>query len=356
MAEEDKQSKTEDPTDKRVTDARKKGRTAKSTEVNTALILLTILVFFTFFGMSFIDSILLFWREMFNAAGEYPITPQSLHHLLLVSTQQLLLILAPVMLSIAVVGVLANYWQNDGWLFSWDPISLKWNKVNPLVGWKRFLGVDGLNNLAKSVVKLGLVGTVVYFSLFDEWSKVPFLMELPVEQTLMMLGNEAYSLFVKVLMILFIIAIADFVFQKYKYKESLMMTKQEVKDERKEREGDPVIKSRIRQKQFEMFRTRMMAAVPEAEVIITNPTHLSVALRYNRETDHAPILVAKGSGYVALKIREIAKENDIPILEDKPLAQTLFKTVGIGESVPESLYKAVAQILAYVYRLKMKTF
>lgn len=352
MAEEDKESKTEEPTQKRLEDARKKGRVAKSIEVNTVFLLTTALVFFTFFGMNFIEEILLLWREYFSSAGDYELNSESLLHLLSMTMRQVFLILAPILLALVVVGVLSNYWQNDGWLFSWHPLTPQFGKLNPLKGWKRFLSTEGLNNLVKSLGKLGLVGTAVYYSVFDEWEKVPYLMELPVEQALQMLGQETFALFVKVLMVLFIIALLDFAFQKYKFKESMKMTKQEVKDERKEREGDPVIKSRIRQKQFEVFRRRMMAAIPEAEVVITNPTHLSVALRYDREKDHAPVVVAKGAGFVALRIREIAKEHDIPILEDKPLAQTLFKTVDIGETIPESLYKAVAQILAYVYRLK----
>lgn len=356
MAEEDKDSKTEEPTEKRLRETREKGRTAKSLEINTVFILTATLLFFTFFWAGFLEDILALWREYFSAAGEYDVTPGALHHLLNVTMRKVFFILAPVLFTVAAAGVVSNVWQNDGWIFSWDPIMPKFNKINPLTGWKRFLGVEGLANLAKSMAKLGMVAVAVYYSLFEEWKKVPVLMELPVEQTLQMLGDETFWLVVKVLMALMIIAIADFAYQKYRFHESLKMTKQEVKDERKEREGDPIIKSRIRQKQFEVFRRRMMAGVPEAEVIITNPTHLSVALRYDRLKDSAPVVVAKGAGYIALRIREIAKEHDIPIMEDKPLAQTLFKNVEIGEMIPESLYKAVAEVLAYVYRLRAKVF
>ncbi|MGK7346780.1 MAG: flagellar biosynthesis protein FlhB [Candidatus Nitrospinota bacterium M3_3B_026] len=356
MAEEDKDSKTEEPTEKRLDDTRKKGRTAKSLEVNTVFILTSALFFFTFFWTDFLESILSLWREYFSAAGEYEVTPDTLHHLLNMTIREMFFILAPILFTVAVAGVISNVWQNDGWIFSWDPITPKFNKLNPLTGWKKFLGLEGLNNLVKSLAKLGLVAVAVYYSLFEEWKRVPVLMELPVEQTLQMLGDETFWLMIKVLLALLLIAIADFAYQKYRHHESMKMSKQEVRDERKEREGDPIVKSRIRQKQFEIFRTRMMAGVPEAEVIITNPTHLSVALRYDREKDAAPVLVAKGAGHMALKIREIAKEHDIPIMEDKPLAQTLFKNVEVGEMIPESLYKAVAEILAYVYRLKVRVF
>lgn len=354
MAEVDQESKTEEPTEKRLRESREKGRTAKSMEVTTVFILTAALVFFTFFSVWFIENILLLWREFFSASGQYTINTETLQHILRLIMSRLFLLLGPVLVAIAIMGVLSNYWQNDGWIFSWHPLAPQWNKINPLTGWKRFIGVEGLNNLIKSLAKLTLVAVTVYLSLFDEWEKAPVLMELPVWQTLQMLGEETFYLVLKVLMVLIIIAIADFAFQKYRYKENLKMSKQEVKDERKDMEGDPIIKMRIRQKQFEMFRQRMMAEVPEAEVIITNPTHLSIALRYNRETDPAPVCVAKGAGYVALRIREIARENDVPIVEDKPLAQTLFKSVEIGETIPETLYKAVAEILAYVYRLKAK--
>lgn len=209
-------------------------------------------------------------------------------------------------------------------------------------------------NLIKSVSKLALIGTAVYMSLEDEWELIPVLMDSTIIQMLQILGRETLELVLKVLMVLIVLAIIDFVWQKYQFHQNLKMTKQEVKDERKQAEGDPIIKQRIRQKQFEMFRTRMMAGVPEAEVIITNPTHLSIALRYNRLSDPAPIVVAKGAGYVALKIREIAREHGITIVEDKLLARTLFKTIDIGDTIPESLYKAVAELLAYVYKLKNK--
>lgn len=354
MPEIPKDEKTEEPTERRLSKSREEGRTAKSIEVNTVFVITTALVFFTFFSMNFIENVLALWREMFGSAAEYEVSVESIRYLLALVMSHVVIILAPLLLAIAVMGIVSNVWQNDGWIFSFKPLAPKFNKLNPLTGLKKFLGVEGLNNLVKSLVKLTLVGGAVYLSMFDELEKAPILMLLPVGQTLTLFGEQAFALVLKVLAVLVIIAFADFVFQKYSFKKGQRMTKKEVKDERKDIDGDPITKSRIRQKQFEWFRSRMMTAVPEAEVIITNPTHLSIALRYNKQSDAAPICVGKGSGYVALKIREIAKEHDIPIMEDKPLAQTLFKTVEIGGYIPETLYKAVAEILAYVYRLKMK--
>lgn len=349
-----KDEKTEEPTEKRLQKTRDKGRTAKSIEVNSVLILLFAVLFFTFFGMNFIKDILEFWQVLFSMSAQFEMNSTSLHLLVSVIMEKVFYILAPLMFTLALIGLISNVWQNDGWIFSWDPILPKFNKINPLTGWKRFLGVEGFVTLLKSVGKLTLVGMAVYLSLYDEWLKVPNLMGLPIAQSLILLGDEMFVLVLRVLSVLFAIAIADFAFQKYQFIKNQKMTKQEVRDERKDIEGDPIIKQRMRQKRFDLYRSRMMAAVPEAEVVITNPTHLSIALRYDRVNDPAPVCVAKGSGYVALKIREIAKENDIPVIEDKPLAQTLFKTINIGEVIPETLYKAVAEVLAYIYKLKEK--
>lgn len=353
---EDQESRTESPTERRIQKTREKGQVAKSMEVNSVAVILTSLLFFTFFGMSFVNGVMNLWREYFSASGSYVLTEESLQHLLAMTLEQLFLLLAPILFSVAVVGILINFWQNDGFLFSWEPLSLKFNKLNPLEGFKKIVGLDGFINLLKSVGKVAVVGVTVYLSLSGQWEMAPNLMELPVEQALLTVGEEASGLFIKVIVVLAVIAGADYAYQRHQYSKNLKMTKQEVLDERKDMEGDPRVKARIRQKQFEMFRSRMMAKVPQAEVIITNPTHLSVAIKYERNKDIAPTVIAKGSGYVALKIREIAKESKVPIMEDKPLAQTLFKTVDIGETIPETLYRAVAEILAYVYRLKGKSF
>lgn len=354
MAEENKESKTEEPTEKKKIDTREKGRTAKSLEVNTVILLIAAMIYFLYQGFYIVDGMNLLMVEYFGSAGVYDLTPSSTQYLIKITFTRLFYMIMPFMFAMALAGVLSNYWQNDGWIFSWHPLKPQFNKLNPLNGLKKFLGKEGAMNLGKSLVKLSLIGTAVYMALQSEWDLIPVLMDSTIIQILQILGNQILDLVLKVLFVLIILAIIDFAWQKYQFHENLKMTKQEVKDERKQQEGDPIIKQRIRQKQFEMFRNRMMVGVPEAEVIITNPTHLSIALRYNRITDPAPIVVAKGAGYVALKIREIAKENGITIVEDKPLARTLFKNTDIGDAIPESLYKAVAETLAYVYRLKNK--
>lgn len=353
---EDQESRTEDATDRKISKTREKGQVAKSVEVNSVAVMLAGVLFFTFFGMSFTNGVMDLWREYFTSAGTYVLTEDSLQHLLVMTLERLFFLLAPVLFSIAATGIAVNYWQNDGFLFSWEPLALKFNKLNPIDGFSRLLSIEGVISLFKSIGKLAVVGVTVYLSLAGQWERAPALMELPVGQALLLVADETYYLFMKVIAVLAVIAGIDYAYQRYQYSKNLKMTKQEVVDERKDMEGDPRVKARIRQKQFEMFRSRMMSKVPEAEVIITNPTHLSIAIKYERNRDVAPTVVAKGSGYVALKIREIAKANNIPIMEDKPLAQTLFKTVDIGEAIPETMYKAVAEILAYVYRIKNKSF
>ncbi len=326
----------------------------QESELNSFLILGGATVFFTFFAFQMYQRIMELWTEIFSNAAEYPLSVESAQLLGRMLSEKMMGVALPFMLTIAFVGVASNYWQNDGWLFSLEPLQLKLSKLNPLTGFKRFMGKEGAMNLLKAIGKLSIIGAAVWIALKDEIETIPILMELPLEQTFQVLGNEAFILFLRVLGALAIIAFIDFTYQKWSYKDNMKMTKQEVKDEHKQSEGDPRIKQRIRNKQYEMHRNRMMQAVPEAEVIITNPTHLSIALRYDRLRDPAPVVVAKGAGFVALKIREIAKENDIVLVEDKPLAQTLFKHVDIGETIPDNLYKAVAETLAYVYRLKAK--
>ncbi len=179
-------------------------------------------------------------------------------------------------------------------------------------------------------------------------------MSFPVGQIMSYMGEAASEIMVKVLLLMMVLAGLDYAFQRFTYQENIRMTKQEVKDERKETEGNPLVKQRIRSTQMQMARRRMMAAVPKADVIVTNPTHIAVAIKYDSSKHDVPVVVAKGRGYVAQKIREIAKNSGIPMVEDKPLARTLFKTVEIGQYSPATLYKAVAEILAYVYRLKGK--
>ncbi|MFQ5481258.1 MAG: flagellar biosynthesis protein FlhB, partial [Nitrospinaceae bacterium] len=232
---------------------------------------------------------------------------------------------------------------------------LKFNKLHPISGMGRLFSKNSLMELFKSVIKIGLISMIAFWTIQARFSEIPPLMGFGVGQILTFLGEVTLEIFGKVLLLMILLAVIDFSFQRFTHLERLRMTKQEVKDEKKETEGNPQIKQRIRNVQLEMMRRRMMSAVPQADVVVTNPTHISIAIQYNRENHEAPVVVAKGQGDVALRIREIARENGVPLVEDRPLARLLYKSVEIGQLIPTHLYKAVAEILAYVYRLKGKT-
>jgi len=249
-------------------------------------------------------------------------------------------------------GIISNLIQVGGLRFSAHPLTPKFNKLNPLKGFGRIFSKNSLMELFKSLFKVSIISIASYFTISSHWDEISPLMGLGVGEILSFMGLVALEIIFQVLIIMIFLSLLDFAFQKFTYKENLRMTKQEVKEERKETDGNPQIKQRIRAVQMEMARKRMMSAVPDADVIVTNPTHISVAIKYDAIEHSAPIVLAKGSGDIAMKIREIAKEHRIPIVEDKPLARVLNKTVEIGQQIPDNLFKAVAEILAYVYQLK----
>jgi len=249
-------------------------------------------------------------------------------------------------------GVLSNLIQIGGLRFSTHPLIPKFSKLSPLKGFGRIFSKNTVMELFKSLFKVGIISILSYFTIKSHWNEIPPLMGLGVGQILSFMGFVALEIIFQILLIMIFLSLIDFAFQRFTYRENLRMTKQEVKEERKETDGNPQIKQRIRTAQMEMARKRMMAAVPDADVVVTNPTHISIAIKYDPEKTSAPLVVAKGVGPIAMRIREIARENGVPLVEDKPLARTLNKTVEIGQLIPASLYKAVAEILAYVYKLK----
>jgi len=227
----------------------------------------------------------------------------------------------------------------------------KLSKLNPLQGIKKLFSLKSLNELVKSLVKVTIVGWVSVKTVMADLDSIPGLMQLGVYDILAFIGKVAFRIGLYTCLVLIVLAIFDYIFQRWQHEKGLKMSKQEVKDENKMTEGDPAVKARIRSIQREMAQRRMMEAVPEATVVITNPTHLAIALKFESDF-HAPVLVAKGAGKLAERIREVARANDVPVVEQKPLARTLYKAVEIGDFIPAELYRAVAEILAYVYRIK----
>ncbi|MCP3953718.1 MAG: flagellar biosynthesis protein FlhB [Desulfobacterales bacterium] len=354
MAEKPDQEKTEPASSKKRADARNKGQVAMSREIPSVLILMTSLGFFFFGGAWMVKSMTLFMNSTFsNLNGLIFSDILSARSLLALAIQNALYILLPFMLAVLIAGVSGNVLQ-VGFLFSTETITPKLTKLNPLTGFRRLFSGKTLAELPKSILKMIIVGTIAYVMVQKNLPRMPDLIQLSVAEIMQEFGWMAFKIGFFVCLALIIMAAADYVFQHWQHEKELRMTKQEVKDEQKQLLGDPQIKARIKSAQRDMARRRMMAAIPAADVVITNPTRLAVALKFDADEMDAPMVVAKGAGEIARKIRELAREHDIPLVEEKPLARALYKTVEIDQFIPVELYRAVAEVLAYVYRLKGK--
>lgn len=351
MPDRSDQNRTEPATPKRREEARKKGQLAQSREVSSVLVLLCALAAFFFSGVHMFQGLSGLMRGVFQNIATLRLQQGSALVFLLEVFQQIFIILMPLMLAVAVAGVAANLFQ-VGFLFTLEPLTPKLSKLNPFSGIKRLLSLRSLAELAKSLLKVVFVGGVAFVMVKSELENIPALIHTDVSQTLSFFARVSFQIGFYTCLTLIVLAGLDYAFQRWQYEKSLRMTKQEVKDELKQREGDPAVKARIRSVQREMAQRRMMESVPNADVVITNPTKLAIALKYDAEKMMAPRVTAKGAGLVAERIKALAKENGVPLFEHKPLAQTLFKLVEIGGTIPASLYQAVAEILAYVYGLK----
>jgi len=347
---DDQQERTEQATAKRRQDFREKGQVAQSKEVQSALLLTAFLILWFFYSPVFWEDLSLLTRELFSLAGSFAITPTSSLELALLISGKIALLLAPLLLLVMIVGFLASFLQ-IGWLFTSKPLQPDLNKLNPVQGLSRMVSKRSLVELLKSLAKVILVGYVAYKTVRAEFSEALSLVHMDLFETMRFLGRVSGLVLMKTCGILIVLGILDFLFVRWEMEERMKMTKQEQKEEFKESEGDPYIKARIRSIQQQMARKRMMAEIPKADVIVTNPTHISVALAYRRDEMSAPRVVAKGADHLAMKIREIAKENNIPMVENVPVARALHK-VDLGAEIPEELFKAVAEILAYVYSIK----
>ena len=266
---------------------------------------------------------------------------------------QIVKITGPVFAIVLVVGITASFAQ-VGALFTLEPLKPKFSKLNPVNGIKRIFSLRGLTELIKSILKIVIIGVVAWNSIRAEENNIVKLMDQDLASAAVYISSTAIDVAIKICAMMIIIAVLDYGYQWWQYEKDLRMTKHEVKEEYREREGSPEVRQRIRQRQREMSMRRMLTEVPKADVIITNPTHYAVAIQYDAEKAPAPIVTAKGIDYMALRIKEIAKENGVETVENKPLAQALYKSVDIGQQIPPELYQAVAEILAFVYRIKGK--
>lgn len=355
MAEESPSGgeKTEAPSAKRRDDFRKKGQVAQSKEVQTAALFTILLIFWIFYLPTFWEGFTALIFSLWQSSGEFELTPSSVLNLSSFLLQKIGLLFAPLFMLVLIIGFFSSIFQ-FGWLVTAKPLIPDFSKLNPITGMSRFFSKKSIIEVIKSLLKVLLIGWVAYSTVLNNFEEALILIDTSVGITFSYLARISTLILAKVCAILILIAFLDFLFVKWELEEKMKMTKQEMKEEFKESEGDPHIKAQIRAIQQEMARKRMMAEVPKADVIVTNPTHISVAIRYDSKEMDAPIVLAKGADFIAMKIREIGRESDIPIIENPPVARLLHK-LEIGEHVPEDLFKVVAEILAHVYSLKGKT-
>lgn len=347
--------KTEQPTGRKLTEARKKGQVAKSTELTTVFMLLVAVVMLRNGGSYIFTTLAHMVKEYLGNLHEITavLTPQALPmHLGMLATR--VAILVAIVAVPTFMTVIALNLAQVGFLLSPEAIAPRMDKLNPLTGFQRIFSKQGLAMLFKSSLEIGAVAVVLYTTMKDQWQVIFRFPDMELGPAFFTLADLAYRFSIKIIIVLLIIAILDYIYQRWQFMENMKMTKQEVKDEMKQTEGDPMVKSRIRQRQREMARKRMMQAVPEAHVVVTNPLHLACALKYDEETMPAPVLVAKGQGLIADKIREIAKEHKVPLMENIPLAHDLYDNIELDQEIPPRLYEAVAEIVAFLYNLKKK--
>lgn len=348
--------KTEEATTKKLEDARKEGQVSKSQDLTTALSLmglfLALRVFAGRVGNSFVDLFSDSYSEIATVTdGE--ITANTAGNLLQEYGIRVLLIALPFFAIAFLIAFISNVMQIK-WEITSKPLMPKFSKINPISGFKKIFSLDKVVDLIKSIVKIVIIIVLVYSMIRDKIKDIFLLYGVGSPQTAVaMIGNEIIDLGIRISGFFLVVGLADLIYQKFKFKKDMRMTKQEVKDEYKQTEGDPQIKGRIKQKMREASQRRMMQRLPEADVVITNPTHFACAIKYDRASaTSAPVLIAKGADYIAAKIKEAAKENDIPIVENKPLARMLYYNVELEQEIPPELYQMTAEVLAYVYSLK----
>ena len=347
--------KTEPATQKKLEDARKEGKVAKSKELTAAFDLLVLFLVLKFFISYVGDKLLGIFSYVYANMADFlhinqaDFSTKAVAGFLTDMNTKMLLIMLPFFLFGFVITIVINIFQ-VGWKVSAKPMEPKLDKFNPINGFKRMFSKDALFNLVMSVVKIALIGVVAYLTSRDKSNDLFILYSIPLNQAVSLIGNLIIDTGLRISLVYMIIGVADFAYQKWKFRDEMKMTKQEVKDEYKNTEGDPQVKGQQKRRMQEASRRRMMQDVPKADVVITNPTHYAVALQYDASSGKAPFLVAKGEDYLAQKIKEIAKENNIDIVENKPLARMIYANVEIGMEIPPELYQAVAEILALVYQ------
>lgn len=351
--------KTEPATQKKLDDARQKGQVAKSREIANGFGLLALFLIIKIWAGSLGTQFLEIFSAVYNKMPELVVSwngfgPENDVSMMFSNMMvRLLIMLAPIFIIAVLVAFISDVAQVK-WVIAKKAMEPKLSKLNPISGFKRIFSVNSIVELIKSIAKILIIAYVSYSYLKDKLSYLFTLYDMPLMQAVQLVAEMIVDMGIRISAVYIVLAFVDFGYQKYKFAKDMKMTKQEVKDEYKQAEGDPKVKGKIRQRMQEASRRRMMQQLPTADVVITNPTHYAVAIKYDPEVADAPLVLAKGADYLAAKIKEVAKDNHIEIVENKPLARMLYANVEVGQAVPPELYQAVAEVLAFVYKIQGK--
>lgn len=343
--------KTEKATPQKKQEARKKGQVAKSTDLTNAIILLFSLIVLLVYGKQMASYLLILFRQGLSDMLVWNVTQDSIPLLFTMLLKESIIIVGPILFIAWLAALAANLLQ-VGFLVTGEPLKLDLKKIDPIQGAKRLFSTRTLVELIKSLIKVIVISYVAGLLLWRNKNQILQFPEMEPLTIISIIASLMINIGIVISIVYFVIAIADFLYQKYEHAKQLRMSKQDIKDEHKKTEGDPLIKHKIKEKQRQMAMSRMMQDVPKAQVVVTNPTHYAVAIAYDSGEMQVPVVVAKGTDFLALKIREVAKEHRVIIMENKPLARALYANVEVGQEIPEDLFRAVAEVLAYVYRIK----
>ncbi|MBM7552734.1 flagellar biosynthesis protein FlhB [Thalassobacillus pellis] len=343
--------KTEKATPKKKEDSRKKGQVAKSQDVNTGILLLFMFSLFFVMGGFLKEVFTTMYQHTFQEYIHWEVTENTVHQVFSEMTIELSKVVGPIM-GVAILAGLASNWLQLGFLFTAEPLKFKLEKINPIQGAKKIFSARALVELVKSLLKITIVGSIAFAVIWMNKGEMMMMSLHSLDGVLAFFGRTTIVMGVTSALGLLLISVLDYSYQKFDYEKSIRMSKHDIKNEHKNMEGDPLIKSKIKEKQRQMAMQRMMSEIPDADVVITNPTHFAIAIQYKEEKGDAPYVVAKGVDFVAQRIKDVAKANQVIMVENRPLARALYQQVEIGQPIGEEFYKAVAEVLAYVYRIQ----
>ncbi|HOX05732.1 MAG TPA: flagellar biosynthesis protein FlhB [Planctomycetota bacterium] len=353
MPDQEREARTEEATPRRREEAREKGQVPRSNDLSSALMLLAGLVFIRFYGPVMVDEIKAVTVEILRWMGDPRGDGHDYYRQCWVLAGAFFKIIAPISLFLLALGLAVN-WVQFGFIWAGEPLSPNLDKINPINGFKRLFSARAVVLLAGGLLKVAAAGLVLWLRLRADLDRMIMLPEMPLSAALTTVGAILFRAGLELVIILLAIGILDYLFQRWQFERDLRMTKQEVREEMKRMEGDPAIRARRRAIMRRMIMQHMMRRVPEADVVITNPTHLAIALKYEEGSMSAPEVVAKGERLVALRIRELAAQHGVPVIENKPLARAMYKAVEVGRQIPWEFYEAVAEVLAMVYGISAR--